>query len=121
MYPPDSGCHLRWSSARRVGLATVMGVTSTRVVKTVALLVDEESEFRANRLQAMASYAAAMGWTIHICLPPELAPALAGRSFDLVLCWRLSELPEAEALYAVCRQHGVDILPLAQSCSALAE
>lgn len=94
---------------------------SQRVVKSVALLVDEESEFRANRLQAMERYAAAMGWTIHVCSAPELAQALAGRPFDLVLCWRLSELPEADALYAACRQHGVDILPLAQSCSALAE
>ena len=92
-----------------------------RAVKTVALLLDEESPFGANRLHAMKRYAVAMGWTIHLCSASELAQALAERSFDLVVCWRLSELPEAEALYAACRQHGVDILPLAQSCSALAE
>lgn len=99
----------------------MMGVKSTRVVKAVALLLDEDSQFRANRLQAMERYAVAMGWTIHICSAPELTQALAERSFDLVLCWRLSDLPQADALYAACRQHGVDILPLAQSCSALAE
>jgi hypothetical protein len=69
----------------------------------------------------MERYAVAMGWTIQICSAPELTQALAERSFDLVLCWRLSDLPQADALYAACRQHGVDILPLAQSCSALAE
>ena len=96
-------------------------MTSTRVVKAVALLADDESPFRANRLQAMERYAVAMGWTIHICAAPELAQALSERPFDLVLCWRVSDLPQADALYAACRQHGVDILPLAQSCSALAE
>jgi len=97
----------------------MMAVKSTG--KAVLLLADEENELGANRLRAMERYAMAMGWTFRICSAPEVAPALAECPVDLVLCWRLSDLAQADALYAACRHHGVDILPLAQSCSALSE
>lgn len=69
----------------------------------------------------MAQYAVAMGWTVRVCEPSQLADAIAGRSVDLVLCWRLADITDIDTLYATCTRHNVDILPIAQSCSALAE
>lgn len=69
----------------------------------------------------MAQYAEAMGWTVRVCEPSQLAEAIEGRSVDLVLCWRLAEITDIHSLYATCNRHNVDILPIAQSCSALAE
>jgi len=70
------------------------GEKPTRVVKIVALLADDASEWSLNRLRSMERYAAAMGWTSRIYTPLELAGALAQPAFDRVVCWRLTDSPQ---------------------------
>ena len=50
-----------------------------------------------------------------------LIHAAAEHSIQLVLRWRLSDMPEAESLLTRLQATCVDLLPLAQSCSALQE
>jgi hypothetical protein len=65
-----------------------------------------------------------MDWTIMIETAGEIEPlvhAAAEHAIQLVLCWRLSDMPEAESLFTRLQTTGVDLLPLAQSCAALQE
>jgi hypothetical protein len=65
-----------------------------------------------------------MGWTIMIEMAGEieaLIHAAAEHTIQLVLCWRLSDMQEAESLLTRLHTTGVDLLPLAQSCAALQE
>lgn len=91
------------------------------MIVAVAAIASDDDEFGANRVRAMQAYADAMGWTSHVYEPAELADAVATRSVQLVLCWRLTDLPGADGLLAACHAADVAVLPLAQSCSALAE
>lgn len=79
---------------------------------------------RANQQAALQRYADAMGWTVTMQVDGQIEPlidAAAEHRIDLVLCWRLSHMPRADALLAGLLAHGVDLLPLAQSCVALPE
>jgi hypothetical protein len=83
-----------------------------------------DPQLAANQLAALRLYAENMGWTITIETAGEIEPlihAAAEHAIQLVLCWRLSDMPEADALMARLRTTGVDLLPLAQSCAALQE
>jgi hypothetical protein len=65
-----------------------------------------------------------MGWTIKIEAAGEIEPlihAAAEHAIQLVLCWRLTDMPEAETLVTRLHTTGVYLLPLAQSCAALQE
>ena len=78
----------------------------------------------ANQRAALRHYAENMGWTIVIEMAGEIEPliqAAADQTIQLVLCWRLSDMPEAESVLTRLRPTGVDLLPLAQSCAALQE
>jgi hypothetical protein len=78
----------------------------------------------ANQRAALRLYAENMGWTVVIEMAGEIEPlihAVADHAIQLVLCWRLSDIPEAESLFTRLRTTGVDLLPLAQSCAALQE
>ncbi len=90
------------------------------VAKSVVLLA-ADGDFAASRLQAMARYADAMGWSYRVCKPAQLAEALRGWRIDLVLCWRFGDILDVEDLVTACHRRGVSVLALAQSCSALAE
>ena len=79
-----------------------------------------DPQLAANQRAALRLYAENMGWTIVIERAGDIEPlihAAAEHAIQLVLCWRLSDLPEAERLHAT----GVELLPLAQSCAALQE
>jgi len=83
-----------------------------------------DPQLAANQRAALRLYAENIGWTITIETTGEIEPlihAAAERAIQLVLCWRLSDMPEADALMARLRTAGVDLLPLAQSCAALQE
>ena len=70
------------------------------------------------------SYAEDMVWTIMSEMAGEIEPlvhAAAEHAIQLVLCWRLSDMPEAESLLTRLHTTGVDLLPLAESCAALQE
>ena len=65
-----------------------------------------------------------MGWVITMQVDGQIEPlihAAAEHTIDLVLCWRLSHMPGADALLAALLAQGVDLLPLAQSCAAMPE
>ena len=83
-----------------------------------------DPQLAANQRAALRLYAANMGWTIAIETTGEIEPlvhAAAEHAIQLVLCWRLSDMPEADSLLARLHTSGVDLLPLAQSCAALQE
>ena len=83
-----------------------------------------DPQLAANQRAALRRYAENMGWTIAIEAAGEIEPlvhAAAEHTIQLVLCWRLSDMPEAESLLTRLRTTGVDLLPLAQSCAALQE
>jgi hypothetical protein len=69
-------------------------------------------------------YAENKGWAVVVDMSGEIEPrthAAAEHAIRLVLCWRLSDVPEAERLLTGLHTAGVDLLPLAQSCAALQE
>jgi hypothetical protein len=83
-----------------------------------------DHQLAANQHAALRLYAENMGWTIVIEMAGEIEPlihAAAERGIQLVLCWRLSDMSEAESLLTRLHAIGVDLLPLAQSCAALQE
>ena len=83
-----------------------------------------DPQLAANQRAALRLYAETMGWAITIETAGEIEPlihAAAEHAIQLVLCWRVSDMPEAESLFARLRTTGVDVLPLAQSCAALQE
>ena len=83
-----------------------------------------DPQLAANQRAALRLYAKNMGWTIMIETAGEIEPliqAAAEHVIQLVLCWRLSDMPAADALLTGLHTTGVDLLPLAQSCAALQE
>jgi hypothetical protein len=83
-----------------------------------------DPQLAANQRAALRLYAENMGWTITIETTGVIEPlihAAAEHAIQLVLCWRLSDMPEAESLVTRLHTTGVDLLPLAQSCAALQE
>ena len=83
-----------------------------------------DPQLAANQRAALRLYAENMGWTIMIEAIGDIEPlvhAAAEHAIQLVLCWRLSDMPEAEPLVTRLRTTAVDLLPLAQSCAALQE
>ena len=83
-----------------------------------------DPQLAANQRAALRLYAENMGWTITIEMAGEFDPlihAAAEHAIELILCWRLNDMPEAESLLSRLHSTGVDLLPLAQSCAALQE
>ena len=77
-----------------------------------------------NQRAALTRYATAMGWTVIADAGPDqnqVRSLAAGGSIDLVLSWRLDDVPDLGSLLSQCRVHHVEFLALAQSCAALAE
>jgi len=90
----------------------------------VGLYINASDPLRANQRAALQRYADAMGWVITMQVDGQIEPlihAASEHTIDLVLCWRLSHVPGAEALLAALLAQGVDLLPLAQSCAAMPE
>ena len=83
-----------------------------------------DPQLAANQRAALRHYAENMGWTILIETAGDVEPlihAAAKHAIQLVLCWRLTDMPEAESVLTRLHPTGVDLLPLAQSCAALQE
>jgi DNA invertase Pin-like site-specific DNA recombinase len=77
---------------------------------------------RANQRAAMQRYADAMGWVTTVEEDTRrLLDGAADHAFDLVLCWRFDDLRRAESLLEHLSAHGVEMLAVAQSCTALME
>lgn len=92
--------------------------------RRVGLYINATDPQHANQRAALQQYAEAMGWAITMQVDGQVDPlisAAADRRIDLVLCWRLSHMPDAETLLAGLVAKGVDLLPLAQSCAAMPE
>ena len=51
----------------------------------------------------------------------RLLAGAADHAFDLVLCWRFDDLRGAASLLERLSTHGVEMLAVAQSCTALME
>jgi hypothetical protein len=82
-----------------------------------------DSSLAANQLAAIQRYACAMGWvTVAIVESDEqrLLELAATHALDLVLCWRTSDRP-AESLVQLLSVHSIELLAVAQSCTALME
>jgi hypothetical protein len=65
-----------------------------------------------------------MGWVTVATVEsdePRLLELAATHAIDLVLCWRTSDLRPAESLVQVLPVHGIELLAVAQSCTALIE
>ena len=83
-----------------------------------------DSLLAANQLAAIQRYACAMGWvTVAIVESDEhrLLDLAATQALDLVLCWRTIDLRRAESLVQRLSVHRVELLAVAQSCTALME
>ena len=83
-----------------------------------------DSPLAANQLAAIQRYACAMGWvTVAIVESDEqrLLDLAATHALDLVLCWRTSDLRRAESLVQRLSVHSIELLAVAQSCTALME
>jgi len=92
--------------------------------RRIAIFISRpDSPLSANQLAAIQRYAGAMGWTVAIVESDEqrLLDLAATHALDLVLCWRTSDLRRAEFLVQRLSVHNIELLPLAQSCSALME
>ena len=77
-----------------------------------------DPQLAANQRAALRLYAE------NIEMAGEIEPlihAATEHAIQLVLCWRLSDMPEAESLVTRLHTTGVELLPLAQSCAALQE
>ena len=97
-------------------------VASTRRIAIYSSSPD--SLLAANQLAAIQRYASAMGWvTVDIVESDEqrLLDLAGTQALDLVLCWRISDLRRAELLAQRLSAHGIGILAVAQSCTALME
>jgi hypothetical protein len=100
-------------------------LTSKRVSvpPRVAIYVSGDSQLRDNQQAAMQRYADAMGWVTAVVIETDMRRLLDGaaeHTFDLVLCWR-HDLPSAESLVERLSVHDIELLALAQSCTALLE
>jgi hypothetical protein len=94
--------------------------TSPRRVAIYASNAD--LRLRANQRMAMQRFADAMGWVTTVEEGTRrLLDGAADHAFDLVLCWRFDELRNAESLLERLSAHGVEMLAVAQSCTALME
>ena len=83
-----------------------------------------DSLLAANQLAAIQRYAGAMGWvTVAIVDSDEqrLLDLAATHAFDLVLCWRTNDLRRADSLIQQLSVHCIELLAVAQSCTALME
>jgi hypothetical protein len=83
-----------------------------------------DSRLRANQRVAMQRYADAMGWVTTVVIEEDVRRVVEGATddaFDLVLCWRFDDLRSAESLLEGLSAHGVEMLAVAQSCTALME
>ncbi|HEY2153162.1 MAG TPA: hypothetical protein VGH34_20300 [Vicinamibacterales bacterium] len=71
----------------------------------------------------MQRYADNMGWRVTVIEDDShrLVDNAAAGAFDLALCWRTSELRDAEFLLERFAAYGIELLAVAQSCSALPE
>jgi hypothetical protein len=95
-----------------------------RAVRRVAIYVSGDSPLRANQQAAMQRYADAMGWVTAVVIENDMRRLLDGaaeHAFDLVVCWRLRDLRYAESVLERLSVHDIELLALAQSCSALME
>jgi len=82
-----------------------------------------DSPLAANQLAAIQRYACNMGWvTVAIVESDEqrLLDLAATQALDLVLCWRASDLRPVELVQRLS-VHGIELLAVAQSCTALME
>ena len=83
-----------------------------------------DSPWAANQLAAIQRYASAMGWvTVAIVESDEqrLLDLAATRALDLVLCWRISDFRPADSLVQLLSGRSIELLAVAQSCTALME
>ena len=82
-----------------------------------------DSPLAANQLAAIQRYACAMGWVTVAIVESEqrLLDLAATHALDLVLCWRTSDLRRAESLVQRLSVHRIELLAVAQSCTALME
>lgn len=82
-----------------------------------------DSHLAANQRAAMQRYAENMDWMVTAIEDDtqRLLDGAATSAFDLVLCWRIGDLRDAEALFERLSAHGVELLAVAQSCAALSE
>jgi len=91
--------------------------------RRVAIYVSGDSQLHANQQAAMRRYADAMGWVTAVIIEKDmrrLLDAAAEHAFDLVVCWRLRDL-RSESVLECLSVHNIELLALAQSCSALME
>ena len=92
--------------------------------RRVAIYISNaDSHLAANQRAAMQRYAYNMDWIVTV-IEDDRQRLLAGTAtsaFDLVLCWRTGDLQDAEFLFERLSAHGVELLPVAQSCAALPE
>lgn len=98
------------------------GWTSPRRVAIYASNAD--LLLRANQRVAMQRFADGMGWVTAVIIEKDVRRLLDGaadHAFDLVLCWRFDDLRSVESLLKRLSAHGVEMLAVAQSCSALME
>ena len=100
----------------------MMNVTRERRVAIVPTAA--EPWIAENQRAALHRYAKAMGWTVAIDVKRDMSAlleAINAQTLDIVLCWRTSELIDADALFNALHGHDTEFLALAQSCAALAE
>ena len=99
-------CPLAWST-RRVAI----------------YISNADSRLAANQRAAMQRYADNMDWIVTVIEDDRqhLLDGAATSAFDLVLCWRTSDLRDAEFLFERLSAHRVELLAVAQSCAALPE
>jgi DNA invertase Pin-like site-specific DNA recombinase len=92
--------------------------------RRAAIYVRSGDQFlAANQRVALQRYAENMDWIVTVIEDDgqRLLAAAATAAFDLVLCWRTSDLEDAEFLLRRLSAHGVELLAVAQSCAALPE
>jgi hypothetical protein len=97
--------------------------SAARQVRRVAIYVTD-SPLSLNQSAAMRGYADAMGWITVAVIEndmPRLLHHAAAHAFDMVLCWRTSDLRDADAMFQRLSASNTELLALAQSCTALLE
>ena len=92
--------------------------------RRVAIYISNaDSRLAMNQRAAMQRYADNMDWIVTVIEDDRqhLLDGAATSAFDLVLCWRTSDLRDAEFLFERLSAHRVELLAVAQSCAALSE
>jgi hypothetical protein len=93
--------------------------------RRIAIYVSRpDSPLAANQLAAIQRYARGKGWvTVAVVENDEqrLLDFAATHALELVLCWRTSDLQLAESLIQRLSVHNIELLAVAQSCTALME